>query len=77
MCPISLPAYASIYVCVYAHMCVLMYSRVYAFTCVSMYLCVYLSIDLCTHICYLVDTLTSCRAASAIMQWAGSIHLTE
>jgi len=61
--------------CIYAHMCVLMYSRVYASTCVSMHLSIYLPIHLYIHIYDPVDTLTSCRAASAMMQWAGSILL--
>jgi len=69
--------YVCICLCIYARTCVLMYSRVYASTCVSMYLCIYLCIYLYIHIYYLVDTLTSYRAASAMMQWAGSIHLTK
>jgi len=38
--------YLPMRLCMYARMCVLMYSRVYASTCVSMYLCIYLSIYL-------------------------------
>ena len=72
LCPISLSAYlsihASIYLCVSVSMRVCEYLCIHASMHLCVYPCIYLSIYLYIHIYYLVDTLTSCRAASAIMQ---------
>ena len=58
-----------VYWCVHASMHLRVYLCIYA----SMYLCMYVSM----HVYYPVDTLTSCRTASVMMQWARSIHFTE